>query len=327
MSFAAGLSGYMRILTIAVLCFASGSMAYSAENLRLNGFLIADPLVPAESIEKGGPPRDGIPALDSPHFVSAEAAEFLDDDDRVLGLSIGGSAKAYPVRILSRHEVVNDWIRERPVVITYCPLCGSGIAFSAVVEKVSLTFGVSGLLYNSDVLLYDNETESLWSQISKTAINGPLKGSELVQLPLRHTTWEDWRQRYPDTRVLSTETGFAFIDYDQDPYARYKNSNRLWFTVSGSDKRLRTKDWVLGVTVEGFAKAYPFRRMKKETSPIPDRIGDITVTIEFDRKHQTAVALDSNGNPLEAVQLYWFAWAAFHPDTSIWGCKDGASRC
>ena len=112
MSFAAGLSGYMRILTIAVLCFASGSMAYSAENLRLNGFLIADPLVPAESIEKGGPPRDGIPALDSPHFVSAEAAEFLDDDDRVLGLSIGGSAKAYPVRILSRHEVVNDWIRE-----------------------------------------------------------------------------------------------------------------------------------------------------------------------------------------------------------------------
>lgn len=327
MSYAAGPNGCMRIPTAAVLCFVLGAMAYPAENQRLNGFLIENPLVSADSIEKGGPPRNGIPALHSPLFVSAGAADFLDDDDRVLGISIGDSAKAYPVRILSRHEVVNDWIREQRVVITYCPLCGSGIAFSAVVDEVSLTFLVSGLLYNSDVLLYDFETESLWSQISKTAINGPLKGAELVQMPLRHTSWEDWRQRYPDTLVLSTETGFAFIDYDEDPYERYENSNRLWFAVSNSDKRLPRKDWVLGVTVEGFAKAYPFRSMRKKDSPIVDRIGDISVTIQFDRKHQTAVALDSNGNPLEAVQLYWFAWAAFHPDTSIWGCKDGASRC
>lgn len=317
----------MRILIVAVLYFVSGGMACSADNLRLNGFLIVDPLVPADSIEKGGPPRNGIPALHSPLFVSAEAADFLNDDDRVLGISIDGNAKAYPVRILNRHEIVNDSISERPVVITYCPLCGSGIAFSAVVENVSLSFGVSGLLHNSDVLLYDFNTESLWSQISKTAINGPLKGSQLVQLPLRHTTWEDWRRRYPDTRVLSTETGFAFFDYDRDPYARYKNSNQLWFAVSNSDKRLRRKDWVLGVTVGEIARAYPFRKMKKKSSLIQDRIGDIAVTIKFDHKHQTAVALDSNGVPLEAVQLYWFAWAAFHPDTSIWGCKDGASRC
>lgn len=317
----------MRILTIAVLCFAAGGAAYPAEELRLNGFLIADPLVPAGSIEKGGPPRNGIPAIHSPVFVSAEAADFLDDDDRVLGISIDGSARAYPVRILTRHEIVNDWIRERPVVITYCPLCGSGIAFSSLIADDKLTFGVSGLLYNSDVLLYDFETESLWSQISKSAINGPLKGTDLVQVPLQHTSWEDWRQRYPDTGVLSTDTGFANIDYDQDPYAGYENSNRIWFSVSNSDKRLPRKEWVLGVTVAGNAKAYSFRSMKKESSPILDRIGDKAVTIEFNRKHQTALALDSNGNSLEAVQLYWFAWAAFHPDTSIWGCKDGASRC
>jgi len=327
MSVSAGLYGCMQMLIVATFCFILTTEAYSADNLQLNGFLIENPMVPADSIEKGGPPRDGIPAINSPLFVSAEAADFLDDDDRVLGISIGGSAKAYPVRILSRHEVVNDQIRGQPVVITYCPLCGSGIAFSAAVEQVSLTFGVSGLLYNSDVLLYDSETESLWSQISKTAINGPLKGAELAQLPLRHTTWEDWRQRYPDTRVLSTETGFASIDYDRDPYAGYKNSNRLWFAVSNSDMRLGRKDWVLGVTIGGSAKAYPFRKMKNSTSPIQDRIGDSSVTIRFDGEHQTAVALDSSGNPLEAVQLYWFAWAAFHPDSSIWGCKDGASRC
>jgi hypothetical protein len=310
-----------------MLCLLTGGTAYSAENVRLNGFLISDPLVPADSIERGGPPRDGIPAINSPIFVSAEAADFLDANDRVLGINVGDSAKAYPVRILNRHEVVNDRIREQPVVITYCPLCGSGIAFSATVDERSLTFGVSGLLYNSDVLLYDRETESLWSQISKTAVNGPLKGAQLVQLPLRHTTWEDWRQRYPETRVLSTRTGFAFIDYNRDPYAQYKNSDQIWFSVSNSDRRLRRKDWVLGVTVGESAKAYPFRIMEQTTSPIHDRIGDTAVTIEFDHKHQTAAALDSNGNPLEAVQLYWFAWAAFHPDTSIWECEDGSSRC
>lgn len=327
MSVSTGPYGYMRIITATALCFGLATAAFPADDLRLNGFLIVDPLVPADAIEKGGPPRDGIAAIDSPVFVSAEAADFLDDDDRVLGIVIGGTARAYPVRILNRHEVVNDRVREQPVIITYCPLCGSGIAFSAVVSDVSLTFGVSGLLYNSDVLLYDRETDSLWSQISKKAINGPLKGAELAQLPLQHTSWEDWRQRYPDTQVLSIETGFTFIDYDRDPYAGYKNSNRLWFAVSNSDARLGRKDWVLGVTVGGLAKAYPFRKMKDNTSPIQDRIGDSAVTIKFHRKHQTAVALDSSGNPLESVQLYWFAWAAFHPDTLIWGCEDGAPRC
>jgi hypothetical protein len=317
----------MRMFTIAVLCFVLGGMAYSAENLLLNGFLIESPLVPAYSIEKGGPPRDAIPALNSPHFVPAEAADFLDFDDRVLGIVIDGIAKAYPVRILTRHEIVNDWISKRSIAITYCPLCGSGMAFSAVAVQESLTFGVSGLLYNSDVLLYDHKTKSLWSQIMKTAINGPLKGAVLEQLPLQHTSWEDWSQSHPDTLVLSTKTGFEFFDYSEDPYARYKKSNRLWFTVSNSDKRLRSKDWVLGVTVGESARAYPFERMKKDTSPIQDRIGDTTVTINFDHEHQTAVALDSIGNPLEAVQLYWFAWVAFHPDTSIWGCKEGVSRC
>ena len=312
----------MRNVCVPFLLLAIGGIASAADDRRPNGFLIDEPLVPADLIKKGGPPRDGIPAINAPRFVSAENADFLDPDDRVLGLSLDGSSKAYPVRILNLHEVVNDWIGKRPVVVTYCPLCGSGVAFSALVSGRELTFGVSGLLYNSDVLLYDRETESLWSQIAGKSVNGTLKGLDLQQLPLQHTSWQDWRQRHPDTRVLSTETGFRFIDYDRDPYAEYRRSSRLWFPVSSKDSRLRNKTWVLGVVADGKARAYPLRSLKKSESPLQDRIGDIPVTIEFDNAHQTAVALDQNGDYLESIQLYWFAWAAFHPDTSVWGRDD-----
>jgi hypothetical protein len=312
----------MRNALLTVLVSAITGNANSAEPYRLNGFLIDEPLISADLIQKGGPPRDGIPAIDSPQFVSAENADFLDPDDRILGLSVGDSSKAYPVRILNRHEVVNDWISEQPVVVTYCPLCGSGVAFSAMISGRESTFGVSGLLYNSDVLLYDRETESLWSQIAGKSVNGALKGADLQQLPLQHTSWQNWRQHHPDTRVLSADTGFPFINYDRDPYAEYRRSNRLWFPVANEDSRLRNKTWVLGVVAGGKAKAYSLRSLKKSDSPIQDRIGEISVTIEFDVKHQTAVALDQDRNYLESIQLYWFAWAAFYPDTLIWSHDD-----
>jgi len=313
----------LNIFFLIILCAA----AYSADAQRLNGFNIDEPLVPVDEIMKGGPPRDGIPSIDSPQFVAADKAGFLDPDDRVLGITHGGRSKAYPVKILNRHEIVNDWLDERPVVVTFCPLCGSGVAFSGAVDGRELTFGVSGLLYNSDVLLYDRETGSLWSQIAAKSVNGPLKGSELTQWPTQHTSWEDWRQRYPETRVLSTDTGFSRIHYDQDPYKRYKNTPKLMFSVSNTDKRLRNKDWVLGVIADGATRAYPLDSLKMKASPIIDHIGDVTVTIHFDSKHQTAVAVDQDGEALESIQLYWFAWAAFHPETSVWNCKDGSRRC
>jgi hypothetical protein len=317
----------MRLSLKIILFIALGGLAFTADAQRLNGFDIDEPLIPAEAIMKGGPPRDGIPSIDSPQFVAVDKAGFLDPDDRVLGITHGGRSKAYPVKILNRHEIVNDWLDQQPVVVTFCPLCGSGVAFSASVDGKELTFGVSGLLYNSDVLLYDRETGSLWSQIAAKSVNGSLKGSELTQWPVQHTSWEDWRRRHPDTRVLSTNTGFGHIDYDQDPYRQYKNSSRLMFSVSNTDKRLRNKEWVLGVIAGGQARAYPLRSLKKSNSPITDQLGDTPVSIQFDNEHQTAVALDQHGNALESIQLYWFAWAAFHPETSVWNCKDGSRRC
>ena len=313
----------LNIIFLLSLCAA----AYAADAQRLNGFELDEPLIPAGAIEKGGPPRDGIPSIDSPLFVAASEATFLGPDDRVLGVTQGPKSKAYPVKILNRHEIVNDWLDEKPLVVTFCPLCGSGVAFSATVDGRELTFGVSGLLYNSDVLLYDRETGSLWSQIAAKAVNGPLKGSELTQLPLHHTSWKDWQARHPDTRVLSTQTGFRHIDYDQDPYKRYKNTSRLMFSVSNTDKRLKNKDWVLGVIADGTARAYPFDSLEKEASPVRDQIGDVAVSIHFDSENQTAIALDQDGAALASIQLYWFAWAAFHPETSIWNCAEGSRRC
>ncbi|WP_373509099.1 DUF3179 domain-containing (seleno)protein [Thiocapsa sp.] len=141
-----------------------------------NAFDLSGGLAPPDEIHVGGPPRDGIPALTDPAFVPAAQADFLAPDDRILGLTPGGEARAYPIAILNRHEIVNDGIGGRAVAVTYCPLCGTGVAFDALHTGRRVEFGVSGLLYNSDVLLYDRQTESLWSQIAKQAVTGPMKG-------------------------------------------------------------------------------------------------------------------------------------------------------
>ena len=135
-----------------------------------NGFDLSNALIPVEQIKHGGPARDGIPAISQPDFISEKQARFLEDADRVLGINMQGEQKAYPVRILNYHEIVNDHFGD-VVLVSYCPLCGTGMAFLANRDGKDFDFGVSGLLYNSDVLLYDRQTESLWSQIRKQAIS------------------------------------------------------------------------------------------------------------------------------------------------------------
>ena len=182
-----------------------------------NGFDLSDALISATEILPGGPPRDGIPAIDKPKFINAAEVDYLADDDRILGVFRNGVAKAYPIRILNWHEIVNDRLQDEAVAITFCPLCGTGMAFQARVDGQAKLFGVSGLLYKSDVLLYDRETESLWSQISRQAVSGPMKGQRLAMVPTSHTTWADWRERHPDTQVLSLDTGYS-RNYNRNPY-------------------------------------------------------------------------------------------------------------
>ena len=304
-------------LAAGVLACAAASRAGTAAE-SLNGFDLTAASVPVQSIERGGPPKDGIPAIDQPRFVSSAKAG-LADADRVLGIALGADARAYPIRILNWHEVVNDLFGDRAVVVSFCPLCGTGMAFDAQAGARPLSFGVSGLLYNSDVLLYDRATMSLWSQILQTAVSGPLKGTRLQAVPLTHTSWADWRRRYPTTLVLSTDTGFE-RDYARDPYAGYGQVPRLIFDVQHRDDRFPLKEWVLGVRVADVHKAYPFSvlaRALNQRGELVDTVAGKKLRIRFDPAHGTAEALDEQGKPWPGTMAYWFAWVAFHPKTKV----------
>ncbi len=311
-----------RFLFCLVLAISASAAQVSAQEM--NGFDLKDSLIPATQIHSGGPDKDGIPAIDKPDFVTAGFAAFLRNDDQVLGLKSGNVARAYPVRILNWHEVVNDRIGANPIVITFCPLCGTGVAFDARVEGRSLSFGVSGLLYNSDVLLYDRQTNSLWSQLLGQAISGPLKGRRLTMLPLTHTTWADWRKTQPATQVLSTNTG-SVRPYMRDPYDGYEKAEEVMFPVAFRSAGFHPKERVLGIKVGERSKAYPFVELGKTSGEFLDRIGDTALTIRFDRDAKRATAHAKDGQQLAAVVGYWFAWYAFNPGTEVFRADD-ASR-
>ena len=281
-----------------------------------NGFDLSNSVIPVQEILAGGPPRDGIPAIDQPHFIPANKNITLTATDRILGITINGVSKAYPIAILNWHEIVNDRIDNKPIVISYCPLCGSGVAFSAATKNTQYSFGVSGLLYNSDVLLYDRKTKSLWSQLLGKAISGPLQGTTLQQLPLTHTSWLDWYTRHPDSLVLTQKTGYQ-RDYKRDPYAGYSNRSSLIFPVNHEDSRYHAKEQVLGIIINGQAKAWPFSELAQTSGNIKEDLGGEKIKITYDDEHHSAAVFDSSGNRLNDTTTFWFAWFAFHPDTEV----------
>lgn len=283
---------------------------------QLNGFDISRAEIDAKEIRRGGPPRDGIAALNDPPFIPGRAAAYMEDMDRVLGVAYGGVAKAYPIKILDQHEIVNDRIAGTAIAVTYCPLCGSGMTFEANVDG-RLVFGVSGLLYNSDVLLFDRNTESLWSQILGKAISGPLAGADLVLLPTENTTWGAWKRAYPDTTILSPRTGYV-RDYSRQVYGNYHASPSLMFPVENRDRRYHAKAPVIGVTIGGSSKAYPLIELAYSNATIEDVLGGEEIEIHYDAISQSAQVLDQEGIEIPSTRLYWFAWYAFHPNTDVY---------
>lgn len=315
----------MRNITfISFIIFTLITGSLNAVAATMNGFDLDGALVPATEILSGGPPKDGIPAIDKPVFIKASAAKNMRDDERVLAITRNGISKAYPVRIMNWHEIVNDRFGDETIAITYCPLCGSGIAFKADVANRSLRFGVSGLLYNSDVLLYDRQTQSLWSQILSKAVTGPMKGSMLTAIPITHTSWADWRKQQPDTLVLSDETGFK-RDYEDNPYAGYDKREEIIFPVRFRAQGYHPKEQVFGLKINDKAKAYPFvelaKASKEDIIEIKDSIDGQNITVRFDKKHKSAQAFDAQGKQIAGVTLYWFAWYTFNPQTTVYRVK------
>jgi hypothetical protein len=274
--------------------------------------------IPHYDIVSGGPGKDGIPAIDNPRFESVRHNQWLQDDDIVIGLVHEGVAKAYPLRILNYHEVVNDEFAGDAIAITYSPLCGSAMAFRT--DKGDYDpwqLAVSGLLYNNNPLFFDRQTESLWSQLTGEAVSGPVAGARLEQLPILRTTWADWQARQPETLVLSRETGF-YRNYEVDAYEYYVSTDRLMFPVNHIDKRLPVKTLVLGIEIDGAYKAYPYAILPKSGSHVTeDQFNGQSIRIAYDPQAGTAYATNEDGQFLPTVTAYWFAWAAFHPDTEV----------
>ena len=278
---------------------------------------MSDALIPSEQILRGGPPRDGIPSIDNPGFEQVSAYKGSKSEE-VLTVTYNGVTKAYPVGIMDWHEIVNDKFAGRPVVVTYCPLCGSGVAFDAKINGATTEFGVSGLLYNSDVLLYDRATESLWSQIMAEAVTGPMKGESLTIIPTQRMDIKSLKSLHSDALILSSNTGYA-RNYQLSPYAGYSSQNRTYFPISNQDDRLHKKTWVIGITVGKVSKAFPLTAFpSKKSGQLKDQIGDTSITISWDPGPVNLKAITAAGKEIPALQMYWFAWAAFHPETLLW---------
>ena len=306
--------GRLRLLVLlAAPLVLAASLARGGEAPIRNGFVLAPSAIPVQEILPGGPPRDGIPSLDHPRHVAPERSVF-GDDALVIGFAWNGEARAYPLRILDWHELVNDTVGGRPILVSYCPLCGTGMVFDRHIQDQTREFGVSGLLWRSDVLMYDRDTHSLWSQIRSQAVTGPSIGQQLELLRSEQVTLGEWRRQHPGTRVLSRNTGHD-RDYLRSPYAGYRKSARTLFPVP-RDRRQRAKTMTLGLrTRDGLARAYPAPELEAAGGFAEERFAGRRIRVEWDA--DAGVFHVDAGEGIEVIKGYWFAWAAFHPETTV----------
>lgn len=274
-------------------------------------------LIPFTDILSGGPPKDGIPSIDDPKFIGAGDAMFLVEDDLGLLLTIGSDTRFYPFRLLNWHEIVNDTVGEKPVTITYCPLCATAIVYDRNISKGVAEFGVSGFLYQSNLLMYDRLTDSLWNQAAGKAVVGPLTGEKLKAIRSDVVRFSTVLEQHPTGQVLSTDTGYP-RDYSRDPYAGYERSSDTYFPVRKTDTRLHVKALVYGVVVDGKAKAYPLTTFQK-TGTFIDDVGGVQIEASYDTGTQV-ITFRSVQTDEEIIPLYsfWFSWVAQYPDTLLY---------
>jgi hypothetical protein len=287
--------------------------------------------VPLSEFRSGGPGKDGIPALDRPRFLHVADTTFLQPQEPVIALLLAGRARAYPLQILVWHEIVNDVVGGVPVAVTFCPLCNTAIAFDRRVGGRTLTLGTTGNLRNSDLVMYDRQTESWWQQFGGEGLVGRYAGARLRELPARIVAWGSFRAQHPDGLVLSRETGYS-RPYGENPYAGYDDVSSPPFFPSrnAGDKRLPPKERVVFLERGDEAVAIPFSTLAKK------RLVEVTLAgHRFEVRWQGGVssALDSNqiasgrdvgaaqvlerGRPATFSEPFWFAVAAFRSNVQI----------
>ena len=275
--------------------------------------------VERDRIRSGGPPKDGIPSLTDPEFITAERADYLDETARVVSVTINGQTRAYPLNILNWHEAVNDTVGDVPIGVIYCPLCDSVSVVDRRLNGATYEFGISGLLMNSNVLLYDRTDDALWSQVKLTAISGPNAGQALRHLDgWAIVPFGQWRQNHPEGQVLSADTGHG-RDYQRNPYGRYFNNERLMFPVSPEDDRYPNKMRIIGVKLGDAVRAYPLQQVRRAPdATLTDTIAGQRLVLRAEGKAGTVRVVDAP-EKARVVHTFWFAWYAFHPDTEVFG--------
>ena len=248
------------------------------------------------NLTSGGVDRDGIPALNVPLLELAEEAAFLREEDRVLGVVYEGEARAYPLLILWWHEIIKDVLGEVPVIVTYCPLTGSGLVFDGrAPDGEASLYGVSGLLFENNLMMFDRVSESLWPQLIGSARCGNRKGVSLDQIAVVETTWREWKERHPETTVVSNQTGHAraYGAYPYGDYAIVGNEGLNAPSSSFSDAR-PAKEPVLGVALNGASSAYPFLALSElgRSVAVNDEVGGQSIVVTWLSDSAAARAFD-----------------------------------
>jgi Protein of unknown function (DUF3179) len=265
-------------LTVAMLLLCRTDNSPAGQELRIDPREIVTVL-----------PKDSIPAIrdPAPLLVQAAAVRAVNDSDQVLGVTIGGESRAYPIAFLSWHEIVNDIVGGVPIAATWCPLCYTGIVYARAINGRTFTFGVSGKLWANGLIMYDHETDSLWSHVAGQAIAGPTQGLLLRMIPAIHTHWNAWKQLHPKTLVLDPSRSPYRRDYNVDPYESYYSSRDTGIIATRhEDQRLNPKAFVIGLRLDGVVKAYPFTSLGKEPV-VNDIVANMSVVVTFQERTVT----------------------------------------
>jgi hypothetical protein len=280
---------------------------------RIGNFLVKEGIestIPLEEIVWGGVRRDGIPDLQEPPHTAVAKADYLEDDDRVFGVTLNGESRAYPLRIMNAHEMANDVVGGVPFALTYCTLCGSGIAYATDIGGEVLSFGTSGLLYQSNKLMYDRATETLWDQFRGVPVVGARVGSgiELEILPITLTTWGEWLELHPETTVLDDDTGiYPAASYlpEDDPrsiYFDYRVKTTTIFPPGAGSDALPEKTLVLGINAGGAAKAYELTGLRDDRV-VNDMVGGVEVVVIATDNANGARAYERSGREFSDAEL------------------------
>lgn len=291
-----------------------------AQQATINGFLVEETSIPIPHIVRAAPAKDSIASLDDPKFVNAQKVDWLKDEDEVISVTIGFETRAYPLRVLVWHEIVNDKLGDQALTVTYSALSGSVVVFKPGVNKDGSprSFGVSGLLYNSCLLMYDRENEELWSQMRMKGVSGSVRDEPLEMVNAVRTSWGAWKKKHLMGEVLSIETGHDINYADEWPYGDYAEQAETIFPFDINRNELPTKARVIGVVEGDSARCWPLEKLK-EKRELYDAIGPRPIRVQYDEKNDRVKVSDiSTGDEIPVVSLFWFAWQAFYADTSIW---------